>query len=102
MSAIKYDKLVRDKILENIEKASKLLVVEMLDNKDFKKYLDKKLEEELQEYFICDSVDELADIVEVIYVILKYKGIDIDNFESIRRIKVEERGPSVRKQDINA
>lgn len=37
-------------------------------------------------------MDELADLVEVVYPILKYKGIDIGEFESIRKRKAEERG----------
>jgi len=92
MSVIKYNKLVRDKIPEIIEKSDKKAIVEELGNKAYKKYLDEKLEEELQEYLAGDSVDELADIVEVIHAILKYKGIDIKDFEDIRKKKAEERG----------
>ena len=51
-----------------------------------------KLGEELQEYLSSDSADELADLVEVIYAILKYKGIDINEFEFIRKKKADERG----------
>ena len=36
-------------------------------------------------------MDELADLVEVVYAILKCKGVDIDDFESIRKRKTEER-----------
>lgn len=92
MNAIKYDKLVRDKIPEIIEKGGKKAIVEVLDNQAYKKYLDIKLSEELQEYLSSDSVDELADLMEVIYAILKYKGIDVKEFEGIRKRKVEERG----------
>jgi len=92
MNVIKYDKLVRDKIPEIIEKSGKKAIVEVLDNHTYKKYLDIKLGEELQEYLSADSADELADLVEVVYAILKYKGIDVKDFETIRNRKAQERG----------
>ncbi len=92
MSVIKYNKLVRDRIPEIIEKSGKKAIVEELGNQAYKKYLDEKLGEELQEYLANDSIDELADLVEVIIAILKYKGIDINDFENIRKRKAEERG----------
>lgn len=58
----------------------------------YKKLLDAKLEEELQEYLASDTVEELADLVEVVYAILKYKEIDIDTFENIIAKKAAERG----------
>jgi len=92
LSAISYNKLVRDKIPQIIEEDGKTAMVETLGSKDYKKLLDSKLEEELQEYLSSDSTEELADLVEVIYAILKYKGIDIETFESIRIKKADERG----------
>ncbi|HOM03755.1 MAG TPA: nucleoside triphosphate pyrophosphohydrolase [Acetivibrio sp.] len=92
MGVIKYNKLVRDRIPEIIEKSGKKAIVEELECSDYKKYLDVKLGEELEEYLAGDSVDELADLVEVVYAILKYKGVDIKDFESIRKRKAEERG----------
>ena len=67
-------------------------MVEILKSEAYKKHLDEKLGEELQEYLAADSVDELADLAEVIFAILKYKGIDINDFENIRKKKAEERG----------
>lgn len=92
MSSIHYNKLIRDKIPEIIEQSGKRPVIEELDDKAYKKYLDAKLGEELQEYLEADNTDELVDIVEVIYAILKYKGIDLNSFESIRKKKADERG----------
>ena len=90
MGVIKYNKLVRDRIPEIIEKSGKKAIVEELGNQEYKKYLDIKLRKNL-EYLAGDSVDELADLV-VVYAILKCKGVDIDDFESIRKRKTEERG----------
>ena len=92
MSTIHYNKLIRDKIPEIIEKSGKKPITEILDVEAYKKHLDLKLNEELQEYLNDGNVNELADLVEVIYAILKHKGIEPDDFEQIRRKKAEERG----------
>lgn len=92
MSTVKYNKLVRDRIPEIIEKNGKKAIVEELGDQACKKYLDEKLREELEEYLASDSVDELADMVEVIYAILKCKGVDANDFVSIRKRKAKERG----------
>ena len=49
MSSITYNKLIRDKIPEIIERSGKKAVTERLDADAYKKYLDMKLGEELQE-----------------------------------------------------
>ncbi|QNB46709.1 phosphoribosyl-ATP pyrophosphohydrolase [Thermanaerosceptrum fracticalcis] len=92
MATIKYDKLVRDRIPEIIEMTGKKAIIEKLDEAIYKKLLDEKLGEELQEYICNDNVEELADIVEVIYAILDYKKVTIEEFERIRLKKAEERG----------
>lgn len=92
MSTTYYNKLIRDKIPEIIEKSGKRPITEILDHESYKRHLDEKLGEELQEYINDDNINELADLVEVIYAILKYKGIEPDDFEQIRKKKAEERG----------
>lgn len=92
MKVAKYNKLVRDRIPDIIEKCGKKLSIEILNDKDYIKHLDEKLQEELNEYYSTGNVEELADLVEVIYAILKFKNIDISEFESIRQKKVLERG----------
>lgn len=92
MNIIKYHKLVRDKIPEIIEMSGKRADVEVLDNDSYKEHLDKKLGEELKEYLDSDSVDELADLMEIILSILKYKGINFIEFEDIRKKKANDRG----------
>jgi len=92
MSTIYYNKLIRDKIPEIIERSGRRPIIEVLDDEAYKKHLDIKLSEELQEYLNDGNINELADLVEVVYAILKYKGIEPDVFEQIRRKKAEERG----------
>lgn len=91
-NSIKYDKLIRDKIPEIIEAKGSKVIVEVLDSDNFQKYLDIKLGEELKEYLEDGSVEELADLVEVIYALLECKGVSREEFEKIRVAKVEERG----------
>ena len=60
--------------------------------KNTKKELNKKLQEEVREYLEDNNVEELADIVEVVYGILNSMDITIEEFEKIRKEKVKKRG----------
>ncbi len=53
--------------------------------------------EELQEYLDSENVEELADLVEVVYAILDDKKISLQEFELIRKQKVQERGAFQKK-----
>jgi predicted house-cleaning noncanonical NTP pyrophosphatase (MazG superfamily) len=89
---IKYDKAIRDKIPELIESKGKKAIVREVSDEAFIEYLNRKLVEELEEYYDSDNVEELADLVEVVYGLLDLKGISIEEFERIRIEKVKERG----------
>ena len=58
----------------------------------FKTELDKKLQEELNEYAESGSIEELADLVEVVYGILEWHEISLKTFEDIRLNKQSKRG----------
>lgn len=58
-----------------------MAIIEEMDDIIYKEYLDIKLSEELNEYIEEDSVEELADLVEVVYAILDYKGVSLQEFE---------------------
>lgn len=87
-----YNKLVRDKIIDIIEADGRKAEYRILDNVDFRNELNKKLQEEVHEYLEDNNVEELADIVEVIYGILNSMDVSIDDFEKIRLAKKEKRG----------
>ena len=95
--SIKYDKLIRDKIPEVVESTGSKAIIEVLDDANYKKYLDIKLGEELKEYLEDDNVEELADLVEVVYALLDCKGMSLEEFEIIRAAKVEKRGAFKKK-----
>ena len=86
---IKYEKAIRDKIPEIIKSSGKNCNVKNLDDSEFLIQLEKKLLEELNEYQESKNVEELADVLEVIYRISELKGVNLDN---IRQEKVEKRG----------
>ena len=87
-----YNKLVRDKIPAIIEGNGEKPVTRILDTEEYMNELNTKLQEEVNEYFADGNVEELADIVEVIYSLLDAKGVSLEEFEKIRVGKVEKRG----------
>ena len=89
---IKYDKLIRDKIPEIIEQSGKKCIVEVMDNDTYIEYLDQKLNEELAEYQQDKSIEELADLLEVIYAVAVARGYSVEDLERIRVEKTEKRG----------
>lgn len=90
-----YNKLIRDKIPQIIQVNGKKANVRVLDHEEYKNMLDKKLQEELNKYLTANDehqVEELADILEVVYAILESKGVSIEEFEKVRLAKKDDRG----------
>lgn len=87
-----YNKLVRDKIPAIINSSGQKAITAVLDNNEYRKKLDEKLLEEVNEYLMSGSVEELADIAEVLYTILDLKGVSTPAFERVMRDKTEEKG----------
>lgn len=89
---IEYDKLIRDRIPEIIESSGKRCIVEVLDDNSYLQYLDRKLGEELAEYKADKSLEELADLLEVIYSVAEARGYSIEELETLRKAKAAKRG----------
>lgn len=92
MKRIVYNKLVRDKIPEIIQNANKIAVTEVVSDEEYLMLLDEKFVEESKEYYESRDLEELADVLEVIYSIVKARGISIEELENIRKKKLEKRG----------
>ncbi len=92
MSSILYDKLVRDKIPEVIRQAGKQPITDILPPEEMTAALDRKLQEEVQEYLESGSVEEMADVLEVLHGLAFHKGISWDEVEATRVHKRDERG----------
>lgn len=89
-----YNKLVRDKIPQIIESNGKneVAFTRLLDNTEYGIELNKKLQEEVQEYLADESLEEMADILEVIHGLLLFKNKTFANLEQVRKEKAEKRG----------
>lgn len=92
MKTTKYNKLVRDKIPEIIERSGKTAVTETLPDDKYIEMLNQKLLEEVNEFFESGTVEELADIGEVMHAIMATKGITLEEFQRVRLDKLEKRG----------
>lgn len=92
MTAKAYHKLVRDRIPEIIEADGKICVYETLADEDYIHLLDQKLNEELAEYQESKSLEELADLLEVIQAVVKARGWTLEELEQVRADKASKRG----------
>ena len=87
-----YNKLVRDKIPEIILKDNELPTTRILDDEEYIKELNRKLQEEVNEYLEAENIEEMVDILEVIRAILEHKGVTYDEIEEKRTKKANKRG----------
>ena len=92
MKEIIYEKLVRNKIPEIIEKSGKQCEIEILSDEKYLEMIDKKLDEELMEYHKDKNIEELADLLEVVYAATTARGYSIEDLEKVRSEKAEKRG----------
>lgn len=86
-----YNKLVRDKIVENIKNSGRNPSYRIMDNEEYLKELNKKLLEEAHEFVEENSIEELADVFEVIESIIKIKNINIEEVRKYQQIKKEKK-----------
>lgn len=87
-----YHKLVRDKIPDIIAGQGKPCGIRLMTDAEYLAALNAKLDEEVAEYHQSGSVEELADILEVVYAIAWEKGRTIAGLDGIRKDKEKERG----------
>ena len=87
-----YNKLVRDKIPEIIKASGKTYETEILSDEEYLQMLDKKLDEELTEYHQEQNIEELADLLEVLYATARARGYSIEEIEKVRIDKRKARG----------
>ena len=92
MSTITHNKLVRDRIPEIIAASGKTCVTKILSDEEYLNMLDAKLDEELAEYHQDQNVEELADLLEVIYAAASARGYTLEQLEEVRANKAEKRG----------
>ena len=89
---IKYDKLVRDLIPEIISASGKTAEIEIVDNTVAFEYLIKKLDEEVTEFKTDKNLEELADVLEVLFGLAHKMGYSEQDLLNKRQEKKEARG----------
>ena len=94
---MKYNKLVRDRIPEIIEASGKSCVTEILSDEAYLRLMDAKLDEELAEYHSDQNIEELADLLEVIYAAAMARGYTLEQMEVVRAEKAAKRGAFTKK-----
>jgi predicted house-cleaning noncanonical NTP pyrophosphatase (MazG superfamily) len=87
-----YKKLVRDNIPEIIMASGEKPITRILDKKEYLAELVKKIKEEVAEFEEDHSVEELADIQEVLIAIRDALGIKTDELEIMRLEKANKNG----------
>ncbi|MBU5672813.1 nucleoside triphosphate pyrophosphohydrolase [Paenibacillus brevis] len=87
-----YNKVIRDEIPGIIEKSGKKYEIKELDDEQYLEGLKEKLAEELDEFQMAEEIEELADMIEVIYAIARLKDVSVEQLEELRRKKVETNG----------
>ncbi|MDQ0483991.1 nucleoside triphosphate pyrophosphohydrolase [Guptibacillus hwajinpoensis] len=91
-----YNKLVRDRIPEIIQSNGNKINTRILDEDEYKEELQLKLNEELQEYLEAmedsHAVEELADMLELIYSLVEVHNSSFDELEEVRKEKRQVRG----------
>ena len=92
MSMIHHGKLVRDRIPEIIRASGKTCTTRTLTPDEAIPALDAKLSEELQEYLADGSLEELADLLEVMMAVTAARGHAFSEVEDLRRRKADARG----------
>ena len=89
----KYNKLVRDKIPEEINsEPGRKCKYRILNDTEYLKELNKKVLEEANEFIEENSIEELGDLMEVINAIMKLKGYNMKDIERVMKAKEEKKG----------
>lgn len=88
-----HNKLVRDKIPEEINKMKgRKANYKILNDDEYLQELNKKLFEEAHEFIEEYSVEELADLMEVLSAIMKLRDISLEDVEKARETKNNKKG----------
>ena len=87
-----YQKLVRDKIPELIEAEGQMPIIRRLTDEEFTRCLEEKLDEEVREYHADKNLQELADIIEVVYALAESQGYSREELMAEYAQKHEARG----------
>lgn len=86
------NKLARDKTIMLFESQGRKHTSYVLNDADYARELRNKLKEETAEFLEDNNLEELADILEVIYALTKNIGHTKQELEEVRAAKAEKYG----------
>ncbi len=92
LMAKKQNKLVRDKVPEILDNKGLKYSVHVADDNEYWEKLKAKLQEEVEEYVNSEKEGELADVLEVIEAIIRFKKIDLQALNKIKLEKAKQKG----------
>ncbi|MCF6409591.1 nucleoside triphosphate pyrophosphohydrolase [Pseudalkalibacillus salsuginis] len=88
--------MVRDLIPEIIKNTGKNFNTRIMEEDEYKVELKEKLKEELNEYLEASddasSIEELADILELIHSLISVHNSSVEELEAVRKEKAAKRG----------
>ena len=94
---MQYNKLVRDKIPELITSKGEVCLYHIANDQEYWQKLKEKLREEIEEFLEAESVEELADVFEVINAIQIVKKFDAGELISVMKQKALNRGGFIKR-----
>lgn len=87
-----YNKLVRDKIPDIIRNNGENPVIRVLEKGEYLRCLEAKLDEEVEEFHRDRNLEELADILEVVYALARGLGASRQDLMDAYEVKHRQRG----------
>lgn len=91
-----HNKLVRDQIPAIIKNAGKTFTSRILADNEYITEINRKMHEELAEYEAAETkeetIEELADLLELIHAAAAVYGTSFEELEKVRTEKAEKRG----------
>ena len=89
---MQHNKLVRDNIPAIIQQHGETPITRTLETAEYQDALLRKLHEEVAEFCATGHLEELADILEVVYALAAVAGMNQGQLEAVRQDKLRERG----------